>query len=346
MKLSDFHYDVPEGFIAQHPPEKRGDSRLLVVDANSDEIFHRQFSDLLDYLDEGDVLVVNETKVFPARLTAIKEETKATVEIFLLRELEPDVWETLVKPARKAQLHNLFRIGQHLTAEVLDTLDSGGRIFRFTYEGDFNQIIDDIGSVPLPPYIKRQAEPEDTERYQSIFADKRGAVAAPTANLHFDDKIVEKIREKGVDIVPVLLHVGLGTFRPVTVEDITQHNMDSEYYEVSENAAAKINAAIDRGNRVIAVGTTAVRVLETAVSADGHMKAESGWTDIFIYPAHKFKIVDALVTNFHQPGSTLILLVSAFGGKDLILRAYNEAVAESYRFFSYGDAMLIIRAQE
>lgn len=342
MKLSDFHYDVPEEAIAQHPAAKRGDSRLIVLNRQDASIAHRQFKDVLDYLEEGDVLVVNETQVFPARLTGLRLSTGAQVEIFLLREVEPDVWTTLVKPARKAQLGDGFQIGDALHGEVVGLEENGGRVMRFSYEGDFNEIIDSVGAVPLPPYIKRKAEPEDTARYQSIFAEKRGAVAAPTANLHFDETIVQKIEAKGVTIVPVLLHVGLGTFRPVTVEDITQHKMDAEYYEVSPESAEAVNAALARGRRVIAVGTTAVRVLESSVDEAGTLLAGSGWTEKFIYPPYDFKIIKGLITNFHQPGSTLILLVSALGGKELVLKAYNEAVEQGYRFFSYGDAMLIV----
>jgi S-adenosylmethionine:tRNA ribosyltransferase-isomerase len=263
------------------------------------------------------------------------------VEIFLLRELEQDLWEVLVKPARKVRVGNKLHVGDYLTGEVVDNTVSGGRVIRFTYKGEFNDIIDRIGMVPLPPYIRREAENIDRERYQSIFSRVRGAVAAPTAALHFDRKMLKKIESLGVRVVPVLLHVGLGTFRPVAVEDLTRHKMDSEYYEVSPEASHAINQTIDRGGRILAVGTTVVRVLETVVTSDGHIKPEKGWTDKFIYPPYDFKVVNIMLTNFHMPASTLLMLVCAFGGRDFIMKAYRKAVREKYRFFSYGDAMLI-----
>ncbi len=342
MKLSDFKYEVPEELIAQFPSKKRGDSRLMILHRKDRTIEHRTFRDLIKYLDEGDCLVVNETRVFPARLTGIKDKTNAEVEIFLLRELEKDLWEVLVKPARKVRVGNKLNIGGKIVCEVVDNTVSGGRVVRFQYEGDFNEIIDRIGKVPLPPYIKREPEDIDKDRYQSIFARRRGAVAAPTAALHFDKKIVKKIQNRNVKIVPILLHVGLGTFRPIVVEDLTRHKMDSEYYEVSEESARIINETIDLKKRVIAVGTTVVRVLESVITTDGHVKPESGWTDKFIYPPYNFKVVDALITNFHMPASTLLMLVCAFCGRDFIFQAYQEAIKERYRFFSYGDAMLIL----
>jgi S-adenosylmethionine:tRNA ribosyltransferase-isomerase len=341
MKLSDFKYSIPEKQIAQYPPKKRGDSRLMVLDREAQTVEDRQFKDVLDYLNKGDCLVVNETRVFPARLTAIKDKTQAEVEIFLLRELEHDLWEVLVKPARKVRVGNKLNVGGLLTCEVVDNTVSGGRVIRLAYDGIFNDIIDKIGKIPLPPYIKRDPENLDKDRYQSVFANKRGAVAAPTAALHFDKKQVKKIESKGVKIVPVLLHVGLGTFRPVVVEDLTRHKMDSEYFEVTQEAANSINSVINKGGRIVAVGTTVVRVLETVVTTDGHIKQEKGWTDKFIYPPYDFKVIDAMITNFHMPASTLLMLVCAFGGRDFVLKAYRKAVRERYRFFSYGDAMMI-----
>ena len=342
MKLSDFKYNVPEKLIAQYPPKKRGLSRLMVINRETQQIEDRSFPDILDYFKPGDCLVVNETKVFPARLTGIKDKTNAEVEIFLLRELEKDMWEVLVKPARKVRVGNKLHVSGLVTCEVVDNTVSGGRVIRFHYKGNFNEIVEKIGKVPLPPYIKREPENIDKERYQSIFAKKEGAVAATTAALHFDKKIIKKIEGRGVKIVPVLLHVGLGTFRPVVVEDLTRHKMDSEYYEISEKSADTINHTINSGGRVFAVGTTVVRVLETVVTSDGHVKAEKGWTDRFIYPPYEIKVAKGLLTNFHMPNSTLIMLVCAFGGREFIMKAYRKAIRDKYRFFSYGDAMLIL----
>jgi S-adenosylmethionine:tRNA ribosyltransferase-isomerase len=342
MKLSDFKYNVPEKLIAQFPPKKRGLSKLMVINRETQQIEDRNFPDIVDYFKPGDCLVVNETKVFPARLTGIKDKTNAEVEIFLLRELEKDMWEVLVKPARKVRVGNKLHVSGLVTCEVVDNTVSGGRVIRFHYKGNFNEIVEKIGKVPLPPYIKREPENIDKERYQSIFAKKEGAVAATTAALHFDKKIIKKIEGRGVKIVPVLLHVGLGTFRPVVVEDLTRHKMDSEYYEISEKAADTINHTINSGGRVFAVGTTVVRVLETVVTSDGHVKAEKGWTDRFIYPPYEIKVAKGLLTNFHMPNSTLIMLVCAFGGREFIMKAYRKAIRDKYRFFSYGDAMLIL----
>jgi len=342
MRLSDFKYKVPEKLIAQYPTKRRGDSRMMVLHRSDQKIEDRRFKDILSYLKEGDCLVVNETRVFPARLTGIKDKTAAEVEIFLLRELEKDLWEVLVRPARKVRVGNKLNVGGLLNCEVVDNTVSGGRVVRFTYNGDFNEIIDKIGKVPLPPYIKRESENIDKERYQSIFAKRRGAVAAPTAGLHFDKKIMKKIEHRGVSIASVLLHVGLGTFRPIVVEDLTRHKMDSEYFEISEESVQRINERIDGGGRIIAVGTTVVRVLESVVKTDGHVKSDKGWTDKFIFPPYDFKIVDGLLTNFHMPASTLLMLVCAFGGRDLVFKAYRKAIREKYRFFSYGDAMFIL----
>lgn len=342
MKLSDYNYNVPKKFIAQYPTRKRGDSRLMVLDREKQSIEQKQFKNIIDFLDEKDCLVVNETQVFPARLMAIKDKTQANVEIFLLRELEKDLWEVLVRPARKVRVGNKLNVAGKLKCEVIDNTVSGGRVVSFIYDGDFFEIIDKIGKIPLPPYIKREAEDIDKDRYQSLFAAKRGAVAAPTAGLHFDKKIIKKIKHKGIKIIPVLLHVGLGTFRPIEVEDLSRHKMDSEYYEISEESALAINETIDRKGRVVAVGTTVVRVLESILTMDNHVKKDSGWTDKFIFPPYKFKIIDVLLTNFHMPCSSLLILVSAFAGYDFTFKAYKKALIEQYRFFSYGDAMLIL----
>jgi len=342
MKLSDFKFTVPEKLIAQYPPAKRGNSRLMVLHRDTQEIEDREFKDFPSYLKKGDCVVVNETKVFPARLVGVKDKTNAEVEIFLLRELEKDLWEVLVKPARKVRVGNKIYVGANCTGEVVDNTISGGRVIRFYHNGDFIDVVRKVGRIPLPPYIKREPESIDKERYQSIFAKKEGAVAASTAALHFNKKIVKTIEAMGVQIVPVLLHVGLGTFRPVLVEDITRHKMDSEYYEISEQSAAQINRTVDSGGRIIAVGTTVVRALESAALSEGHVKAQKGWTDKFIYPPYEFKVPHALLTNFHMPGSTLLFLVCAFGGKDFVLKAYRKAIRDKYRFYSYGDAMLIL----
>ncbi len=342
MKLSDFKYNVPEKLVAQYPSKKRTDSRLMILHRNTQKIEEGHFKDIVNFLERGDCLVVNETRVFPARLTGIKDKTQAKVEIFLLRELEKDLWEVLVKPARKVRVGNKLNVGGLLNCEVVDNTVSGGRVVRFSYEGDFNHIIEKIGKVPLPPYIKRKVENIDKERYQSIFARKRGAVAAPTAGLHFDKRIVRKIEGRGVKIAPVLLHVGLGTFRPIVVEDLTRHKMDSEYFEISEASAKIVNETKDKGGRILAVGTTVVRVLETVITTNGRVKPDQGWTDKFIYPPYDFRVVDMLLTNFHMPASTLLMLVCAFGGSEFVFKAYRKAIREKYRFFSYGDAMLIL----
>lgn len=342
MKLSDFKYHLPDKLVAQYPSKKRGDSRMMVLHRESQKIEELLFKDIIQFFNEGDCIVVNETRVFPARLRGIKDKTNAEVEIFLLRELEKDLWEVLVKPARKVRVGNKLNVSGLLNCEVVDNTVSGGRVVRFSYNGDFNEIIDKIGRVPLPPYIKRDAENVDKDRYQSIFARQRGAVAAPTAALHFDKKIIKKLENRGVKIVPVLLHVGLGTFRPIVVEDLTRHKMDSEYFEVGEETIDVINKTIDGDGRIIAVGTTVVRVLESVVTTDGHVKPDRGWTDKFIYPPYDFKIVNGLVTNYHMPASTLLMLVCAFGSRDFVFKAYRKAIREKYRFFSYGDAMLII----
>jgi S-adenosylmethionine:tRNA ribosyltransferase-isomerase len=341
-RLSDFKYALPDKLIAQEPVPRRDESRLLLVDRDTRQFHDGKFTDVLDYLDSGDCLVVNETRVFPARLRGFKEKTEAEIEVFLLRRLTEELWEVLVKPARKVRTGNTIMIGDCITCEVIDNTTSGGRVVRFHYEGDFGELVEKFGQPPLPPYIRREPKPEDRERYQTIFARVSGAVAAPTAGLHFTEDLITKVKAKGIEIVPIILHVGLGTFRPVQVEDLSRHRMDSEYYEVNQNAVDRINGAIAKGKRVIAVGTSVTRTLETVANFNGGIKVSRGWTDKFIYPPYHFKVVDRLVTNFHLPGSTLLMLVSAFADQELIMKAYRHAIREKYRFYSYGDAMLII----
>jgi S-adenosylmethionine:tRNA ribosyltransferase-isomerase len=342
MKLSDFKYNLPEKLIAKYPSKKRDQSKLLILNRENQTIDEAIFTDVLDYMNKGDCLVINETKVFPARLLGTKDRTDAQVEIFLLRELEESLWEVLVKPARKVRVGNRLTVGKDLVCDVIDNTVSGGRVVRFNYSGDFYRIVDKIGKSPLPPYIKRDPEPVDKERYQTVYAKQRGAVAAPTAGLHFTKDLIKKIEKKGVKVVPILLHLGLGSFRPVAVEDLSRHKMDSEYYEVSEKAVAKINETMRSGNKVIAAGTSTVRALETVVTSEGWVKTGRGWTDKFIYPPYEFKIVDRMITNFHLPSSTLLMLVCAFADRDFVFKAYRKAVREKYRFYSYGDAMLIL----
>jgi len=342
MKLSDFKYTFAEDLIAQYPVERRDSSRMMVINRKDSKIEHAIFSDVVNYLYEGDCLVINETKVFPARLTGIKEKTDAQVEIFLLRELENNLWEVLVRPARKVRIGNRLIVDNNITCDVLDNTVSGGRVVRFNYPGDFYEIVDKIGKAPLPPYIKRESEPLDKDRYQTIYARVRGAVAAPTAGLHFTQEIIDTFKNNGVIIVPIVLHVGLGSFRPVQVEDLTRHRMDSEYFEITKEAADTINKARQNGGAVVCVGTTSVRSLETAITSDHLVKPYSGWTDKFIFPPYEFKVVDRMITNFHLPCSTLLMLVSAFANRDLIFKAYRKAIKEKYRFYSYGDAMIIL----
>ncbi len=342
MKLSDFKYDLPEELIAQYPAERRDQSRLMVLDRKTETIETRLFADIIEYLNPGDCLVLNETKVFPARLMATKDKTDAQVEIFLLRELENNLWEVLVKPARKVRVGNRLTIAKDFYCDVIDNTVSGGRVVRFNYRGNFFDYVERLGKSPLPPYIKRDSEEIDKERYQTVYAKVRGAVAAPTAGLHFTQKLLEKIEKKGVKLVYVVLHLGLGSFRPVVVEDLSRHKMDSEYYEISEEAANTINQTIKQGKYVVAVGTSTVRVLESVVTSENLVKPAKGWTDKFIYPPYEIKIVDRLITNFHLPCSTLLMLVSAFAGRDFIFKAYQKAIQEKWRFYSYGDAMLIL----
>lgn len=344
MRLSDFDYNVPEELIAKYPVSKRDHSRLMVIDRKKQTITHKRFYNIIDYLNPGDLLVINETKVYPARLWAVKDRTEAKVEVFLLRELENSLWEVMVKPARKVRIGNKLTIAKGVQCDVIDNTVSGGRVVRFNNipKETLYKLIDEVGLSPLPPYIDREPTEDDKETYQTVYAKKRGAVAAPTAGLHFTEELMQKIKDKGVKIFPIVLHIGLGTFRPVTVEDLSRHRMDSEYFEVSAETALAINDARSKGKRIIAVGTSVVRTLETVTVSGFQITPRRGWTDKFIHPPYEFKMVDALITNFHQPKSTTIMQVSAFGGHELIMRAYQEAIEKKYRFFSYGDSMFII----
>ncbi|MDZ7291199.1 MAG: tRNA preQ1(34) S-adenosylmethionine ribosyltransferase-isomerase QueA [candidate division KSB1 bacterium] len=342
MKLSDFRYTLPQKLIAQYPAEKRDRSRLMVLDRAKQTITEHYFADIIDFLQPEDCLVINETKVFPARLLGTKDKTEAKVEIFLLRQLENALWEVLVKPARKVRVGNRLSVGKELVCDVIDNTVSGGRVVRFNYNGDFFEAVERLGQSPLPPYVKREPEPLDKDRYQTVYARVRGAVAAPTAGLHFTKELLRKIENKGVKIAPIILHLGLGSFRPVNVEDLSRHKMDSEYYEISEESARKINETMKKGGHVVVVGTSAVRALETEVTSEGWVKPNRGWTDKFIYPPYEFKIVDRLITNFHLPASTMLMLVCAFAGRDFVFKAYRKAIKDKFRFLSYGDAMMIL----
>ena len=340
MKTSDFNYDLPEELIAQFPIKDRSSSRLMVVDKKTGEIEHKVFKDIIEYLEEGDCLVLNDTRVIPARLIGSKVETGGKIEFLLLKRNEDDTWETLVKPGKRAKIGSKFSFGDgKLIAEVVGMGDDGARIVKFEYEGIFEEVLDELGNMPLPPYITERLE--ERERYQTVYSKHNGSAAAPTAGLHFTDDLLKQIRDKGVEEAFVTLHVGLGTFRPVKVDDVLEHKMHSEYYMVSQEAADKINRAKENGKRVICVGTTSCRTIESAADDNGVLKATSGWTDIFIYPGYKFKLMDNLITNFHLPESTLIMLVSALSTRENILNAYEEAVKERYRFFSFGDAMFL-----
>ncbi|MBT9156426.1 MAG: S-adenosylmethionine:tRNA ribosyltransferase-isomerase [Firmicutes bacterium] len=342
MKVSDFDFTLPPELIAQHPLPERAASRLLVLHKGSGAIDHRQFPDVLRYLNPGDVLVLNDTKVLPARLLGRKRQTGAVIEVVLLKALSPArEWEVLARPGKRLRVGTEVEFGQgEMSAKVLGDTAAGGKIMRFTVEGDFHAALDRLGQMPLPPYIKEQLA--DKERYQTVYSKSLGSAAAPTAGLHFTQALLEEIKGKGIEIVFLTLHIGLGTFRPVQVEEIAEHKMHSEYYEVSPETAAAINRARERGNRVVVVGTTPLRTLETIADGTGHVPASSGWTDIFIYPGHRFRAVDGLITNFHLPKSTLIMLVAALAGRENVLNAYQTAILERYRFFSFGDAMLII----
>ncbi len=340
MDVKDFWYDLPQELIAQDPLEDRSASRLMVLDKVTGEATHRHFRDVLEYLRPGDCLVLNNTRVIPARLYGIKPDTGAKVEVLLLKRKENDIWETLVKPGKKMRPGATVSFGDGLlVAEVLSVAEDGNRMIQFHYEGIFEEILDQLGQMPLPPYITHELK--DKNRYQTVYAKYDGSAAAPTAGLHFTEELLDKVRAMGVEIAEVTLHVGLGTFRPVKVENVQEHHMHSEYYMISEEAAEKINRAKAAGGRIISVGTTSTRTLESAADEDGHIRPASGWTDIFIYPGYTFKVIDGLITNFHLPESTLIMLVSALAGREHVLAAYEEAVRERYRFFSFGDAMLI-----
>ena len=341
MKVTDFTFDLPEELIAQDPLEDRASSRLLALDRVTGERSHRHFRDIKEYLKPGDCLVINDTKVIPARLIGEKEGTGAKIEVLLLKRKENDMWETLVKPGKKARPGARIAFGNgELVAEVVDVLDEGNRLIHFEYEGIFEEVLDRLGQMPLPPYITHQLQ--DKNRYQTVYAKHEGSAAAPTAGLHFTNELLKEIEEMGVKIAHVTLHVGLGTFRPVKVENVLEHHMHSEFYCIEQDAADMINETKAKGGRVISVGTTSTRTLESAADENGHLTAKSGWTEIFIYPGYTFKVIDGLITNFHLPESTLLMLVSALAGRDHVIAAYEEAVQERYRFFSFGDAMVII----
>lgn len=341
MDVKDFDYALPKELIAQDPLEDRSASRLMVLGKKNGEVSHRHFTDILDYLNPGDCLVLNNTKVIPARLYGLKKDTNAGIEILLLKRLENDIWETLVKPGKKAKKGTELLFGDGLlTAEVIDVVEEGNRLIQFHYEGIFEEILDALGQMPLPPYITHELK--DKNRYQTVYAKYDGSAAAPTAGLHFTEELLKQVKQRGVEIAEVTLHVGLGTFRPVKVENVLEHHMHSEFYRISEAAAETINRAKENGHRIISVGTTSTRTLESAADENGRLREMSGWTDIFIYPGYQFKVIDGLITNFHLPQSTLVMLVSAFAGRESVLNAYQMAVKEQYRFFSFGDAMLII----
>ena len=339
MQLKDFYYDLPKELIAQDPLEDRSASRLMIVDKNTGAVSHDTFKNIASYLNPGDCLVINDTRVIPARLFGIRKDTGASVEILLLTRKSDSTWECLVKPGKKARPGHVFDFGGIMTGEITDIVDEGNRLIRFDYNGIFEEILDELGQMPLPPYITHKLK--DKNRYQTVYAVHNGSAAAPTAGLHFTNELLDEVQAKGVKIARVTLHVGLGTFRPVKVDNILEHHMHSEYYTVTQEAADIINETRANGGRVVCVGTTSTRTVESVADEDGHMKASSGWTDIFIYPGYKFRVTEALITNFHLPESTLLMLVSAMSSRDIMLNAYAEAVSERYRFFSFGDAMLI-----
>lgn len=341
MEVKDFYYDLPQELIAQDPLEDRSSSRLMVLDKITGEVEHRHFKDITEYLRPGDCLVINNTKVIPARLYGVKEGTEAKIEILLLKRKENDIWETLVKPGKKCKIGTKIVFGEGiLTGEVVDIVEEGNRLIQFHYEGIFEEILDRLGQMPLPPYITHQLQ--DKNRYQTVYAKYDGSAAAPTAGLHFTPELLQQVRDMGVEIAEVTLHVGLGTFRPVKETDVLKHHMHSEFYKIEQSEADKINKAKKEGHRVIAVGTTSTRTLESAADENGFLTEKSGWTEIFIYPGYQFKVIDALITNFHLPESTLVMLVSALAGREHVLAAYETAVEEKYRFFSFGDAMFIV----
>lgn len=340
MKTDDFDYELPEELIAQTPLEKRDSSRMLVLDKQNGNIFHKTFTDILDYLNSGDTLVLNDTKVIPARIIGIKEETGAVIELLLLKNINDNTWECLAKPAKRVKLGSVISFGDGiLKAQCIEEKEEGIRVLNLMYEGILYEILDKLGTMPLPPYIHEKLE--DQSRYQTVYAKNIGSAAAPTAGLHFTKELLNKIKEKGINIAYVTLHVGLGTFRPVNVSDVTKHKMHTEYYEISKDTCDIINQTKEKNKKIVVVGTTSVRVLETVMNKFGHLRECSGFTDIFIYPGYQFKIVDNLITNFHLPKSTLVMLVSALAGKENIMKAYKEAVDNKYRFFSFGDSMFI-----
>ena len=340
MDVKDFYFDLPEELIAQDPLKDRSSSRLLVLDRDTGEVQHRVFRDIVEYLRPGDCLVINDTKLIPARLFGIKKDTGAKIEILLLKRRENDIWETLVRPGKKCRPGTVIEFGEGLlSGTVVETVDDGNRLIRFSYKGIFEEILDQLGQMPLPPYITHELK--DKNRYQTMYAKHEGSAAAPTAGLHFTNELLKQIEEMGVKVAHVTLHVGLGTFRPVKVENVLDHHMHSEFYVVEESEARKVNDTKAAGGRVICVGTTSCRTVESASTDDGILQAKTGWTEIFIYPGYRFKVLDALITNFHLPESTLVMLVSALAGRGHILDAYKEAVKERYRFFSFGDAMFI-----
>ena len=340
MKTSDFDFYLPEELIAQHPLEKRDYSKLMVLDKETGKIEHKHFYNVIEYLNQGDTLVLNNTRVMPARLIGEKAESGGKIEFLLLKRIEGDKWECLAKPGKRAKIGTEFVFGKgKLKCKVVDIVEEGNRIIEFSYDGIFEQVLDELGEMPLPPYITERLD--DRERYQTVYSKEQGSAAAPTAGLHFTKELLEEVKKKGVNIAYVTLHVGLGTFRPVKVDDVNEHVMHSEFYNLEEEDAKIINDTKKRGNKIISVGTTSTRTLETIGDENGFVKAQSGWTNIFIYPGYKFKVVDKLITNFHLPESTLIMLVSALAGKEKVMNAYNEAVKERYRFFSFGDSMII-----
>ncbi len=344
MKLSDFKYNLPKNAIAKYPSTVRDKAKLMVLHHDTQEIENKKFSDVVNYMEKGDVLVVNETRVFQARLFGKKEKTNAKIEVFLLRELneEESIWDVIVDPARKVRIGNKIYFNDKLWCEVIDNTTSRGRTVRFNQPGNVFKAVEQIGLTPLPPYIKREPEPSDKENYQTVYAKVDGSVAAPTAGLHFTEKLLEKIAKKGVEIVPVILHIGLGTFRQVEVEDLTKHKMDSEFYEISASTAEAVNKAMKNKHNIFVCGTSSARALETSVTADGFAKPSRGWTDKFIYPPYEFKIVNKLITNFHMPESTLLMLVCALAETDFVVKAYKKALKDNYKFLSYGDAMLVL----
>lgn len=344
MKSTDFKYPLPKNLIAQHPKIPRDECKLMVIDRKQKTIESRKFKNAIEYLEEGDCMVVNDSKVFAARLFGLKEKTNAKIEVFLLRQLsqEENIWDVLVDPARKVRIGNRIFLTKNLYCEVIDNTTSRGRIVRFNYKGDFQKYIEKLGKTPLPPYIKRDSTENDRENYQTVYAQNVGSVAAPTAGLHFTKELLRKIEKKGVKIVNITLHIGLGTFRAVEVEDLTKHRMDSEFFNIPDSTAHIVNTTVENKKKIIAVGTSAARVLEANTTSGRYIRSGRGWTDKFLYPPQTLKVVDKLITNFHLPQSTLLMLVCAFADRDLVMKAYKKAMKEKYRFYSYGDAMLII----